>query len=463
MSGSTVGAADASDPMRSDGRASRSSDLTAPLADPLAIEPIGRSLDADVVVPGSKSITNRALVAAALADGTSTLTGVLFADDTEAMLDALGRLGVVLDIDRGREVVVVQGLAGRLPPGPIDLDARLSGTTSRFLLPMLALGAGPYRLDGGAPLRSRPMGDGIDAVRHLGAHVEPVEGGSDRHLPVVVGGGSGVRGGEVTVAGTASSQFLSGLLLAGAAMPAGLTVRVTGGLVSRPYVDMTLRVLAAFGVAARWESEDRLHIAAGGLRAADLHVEPDASAASYFFAAAAICGGRVRVAGLGPDAWQGDVAFVDVLERMGATVTRDADGIEVAVAGPLRGVEVDMGDISDTAQTLAAVAVAAHGPTEVRGIGFIRAKETDRIAAVVTELVRCGIEARATDDGFVIVPGTPAPAVVATYDDHRMAMSFALLGLRWPGIRIADPGCVAKTFPGYWRALDGLRQPATGR
>lgn len=438
-------------------------DPLADLPDPLPVVPVPGPIDADVVVPGSKSITNRALVAAALAEGTSTLSGVLFADDTEAMLDALRVLGVGLHVDRARDAVVVEGLAGHLPSGPLDLDARLSGTTSRFLLPVLALGAGPYLLDGGAPLRARPMADGIDAVRRLGGAVHGAAGGSDRHLPVVVRGGPGVRGGAVTVAGTASSQFLSGLLLAGAAMPDGLDVEVSGGLVSRPYVDMTLRVLATFGVDAHWRDERTLHVAPGGLRAADLRIEPDASAASYFFAAAAICGGRVRVGGLGAEAWQGDVAFVDVLERMGATVRRSPDSIEVLVSGPLDGIDVDMGDISDTAQTLAAVAVAARGATTMRGIGFIRAKETDRIGDVVTELVRCGIEAREIEDGFVVEPGTPRAAVVHTYHDHRMAMSFALLGLRWPGIAIADPGCVAKTFPGYWQALAGLRPPAAGR
>ncbi len=235
-------------------------------------------------------------------------------------------------------------------------------------------------------------------------------------------------------------------------------------LVSPPYVTMTIDVMRAFGaeVTPAADRPNTYAVAASGYEPTEYRIEPDASTASYFFAAAAITGGRVRVEGLGADSSQGDVAFVDVLQQMGAEVERTSDAIEVRGTGRLRGVTVDMGDLSDTAQTLAAVAVFADGPTEVTGIGFIRRKETDRIAAVVTELQRCGIAATETDDGFRIEPGTPQPAVIQTYDDHRMAMSFALLGLQAEGILIADPGCVAKTFPGYWDTLDQLRRPGTG-
>ena len=422
---------------------------------PRRIEPFGGPLDADVRLPGSKSITNRALVAAALATGESHLRGVLLADDTDAMLDGLARLGVDVAVDRDRRTVTIVGTGGRLGAAGVEVDARLSGTTSRFLLPVLGLAPGPVRLDGGAPLRRRPMGESIDALRALGATVEEPEGRG--HLPVVVSGGP-VPGGAVAVRGDASSQFLSGLLLSAPPMADGLEVSVEGPLVSLPYVAMTVAVMRAFGATVHVGGDDRAFAVAGtGYRAADFDVEPDASAASYVLAAAAICGGRVRVAGLGRGALQGDVAFADVLARMGAEVTRTDDAIEVRGTGVLHGVEVDMADISDTAQTFAAVAVFAEGPSEARGIGFIRRKETDRIAAVVTELRRCGIGAEETDDGFRIEPGTPGPAVIETYDDHRMAMSFALLGLRVPGIEIADPGCVAKTFPDYFEVLESMR------
>jgi 3-phosphoshikimate 1-carboxyvinyltransferase len=234
----------------------------------------------------------------------------------------------------------------------------------------------------------------------------------------------------------------------------GLTVELTSPLVSVPYLEMTVAVMAAFGVSA-----DGLRVAPGRYRPTGYRIEPDASAASYFLGAAAITGGRVTVDGLGTGSLQGDVAFADVLERMGARVERGTDRVTVS-GGELHGIDVDMADISDTAQTLAAVAVYADGPTRVRGIGFIRAKETDRIAAVVTELRRAGIDATEDADGFTVYPGTPAPTRFATYDDHRMAMSLALLGLRTPGIEIADPRCVAKTYPGYFRDLAALAPAA---
>jgi 3-phosphoshikimate 1-carboxyvinyltransferase len=270
---------------------------------------------------------------------------------------------------------------------------------------------------------------------------------------------------SVSVRGDVSSQFLSGLLLAAPCMRDGLVVEVTTELVSVPYVEMTLSVMTAFGarVVHDVDSDGRrtISVESGGYRAVERYVvEPDASAASYFFAAAAICGGTVRVDGLGMDSLQGDVAFVDALEQMGCQVERAADHLTVVGASDLRGVEVDFTDISDTAQTLAVVAPFASSPTTITGIGFIRGKETDRIAAVVAELRRCGISAEELPDGIRVAPGAPQPAVVDTYDDHRMAMSFALLGLRAPGIVIRDPGCVAKTFPGYWTALEGLRRTA---
>ncbi|HEY8527214.1 MAG TPA: 3-phosphoshikimate 1-carboxyvinyltransferase [Acidimicrobiales bacterium] len=458
-----------------------------------AVRPVAGPLDATARVPGSKSVTNRALVCAALAPGRSVLTDALFADDTEAMLEGLRALGTRIEADRAAATVAVTG-----PPVPpagevVEIDARLSGTTARFLLPVVALGPGRYRLDGAPPLRARPMADGLAAVRSLGAEV--VEGGEPGHFPVTVTGvGVGLGAGgkaedeaggrrEVVVGGAASSQFLSGLLLSGPAWPGGLRVVTPGRLVSRPYVDMTLAVMRAFGAEVRAaDATDATDVSdagaapvdrgsgapdappaaggwivePGGYHPTTYAVEPDASAASYFFAAAAICGGRVTVEGLGAGSLQGDLAFVDVLARMGCRVHKGETATTVEATGPLRGVDVDMGALSDTAQTLAAVAVFAEGPTRLRGIGFIRHKETDRVGNVVRELRRCGVDAVEEPDGFVVRPGTPHGARIETYDDHRMAMSFALLGLRTPGIEITDPGCVAKTFPGFWDALDAL-------
>ena len=407
------------------------------------IEPLDGPLDADVVLPGSKSITNRALVCAALADGTSELRGALRADDTEAMVGCLAALGARITPDWR-----VHGTGARLRPGPVTVDARMSGTTARFVAPLLALGEGEYRLVGHPQLAARPMGSTFDALRTLGVTVEGAR------LPAVVTAPGGVDGGRIPLPGDVSSQFLSGLLMAAPLMRRGLSIELTTALVSRPYVEMTTTVMAAFGV-----DTDGFTVAPQRYGATTFEVEPDASAASYFFAAAAICGGRVRVRGLDRTSVQGDVAFVDALASMGADV-RDGDGwIEVAGTGELHGIDVDLADLSDTAPTLAVVAACASSPTRVSGIGFIRGKETDRIAAVVAELRRCGVDADEEPDGFVVrpSPGGPRAATIETYEDHRMAMSFAVLGLRVPGIVLDDPGCVAKTFPSFFEVLDSLR------
>jgi 3-phosphoshikimate 1-carboxyvinyltransferase len=439
------------------------SDSASPDAEVFEVEPIGGPVDAVVHLPGSKSLTNRALVVAALAAGTSTLVGVLDADDTAAMVDCLRLLGAEVVHDRSAATMVVHGVGGRPQRGPGDrpvvLAARLSGTTSRFMLAAGALGGGPWTVDGLAPLRARPMADGIDALRQLGAAVDCEQG----RLPATVSGGP-VPGGAVTVAGATSSQFLSGLAMAGACMPQGLEVTVPGPLVSEPYLRMTLAVMDAFGATSSWTPDDLgggvLAVDRGGYRAQRFTVEPDASAASYFMAAAVVCGGTVRVPGIRQSSLQGDAGFAGVLEQMGATVVWGDEGVTVTGSGRLGGITVDLGAMSDTAPTLAAVAVFADGPTEVTGVGFIRHKETDRIGSVVTELGRLGVRAESTDDGFIVHPGPVHPASVHTYDDHRMAMAFAVIGLRVPGVAIADPTCVDKTFPGYFAELDRLRRRA---
>ena len=428
------------------------------LADPLPIEPAAGPLDATVRVPGSKSLTNRALVCAALADGSSTLTGALLADDTEAMLGVLRAVGLPVEVDRDGPAITIRGGAGTLPSTDQVIDVRQSGTTSRFALPLLALGRGQYQVTAHRQMQARPMDGTIDALAQLGARIEAR--GPAGHLPVTIIGGD-VGSGVIEVPGSVSSQFLSGLLLMGPCLPDGLVIEVIGDLVSRPYVELTMSVMAAFGASVDQLGPATFVVAPGGYRATRYAVEPDASAASYPLAAAAICGGRVRVEGLTDEAEQGDVAFASVLGEMGARVTRDASGTEVrATRGDLHGGTFDLTHFSDTAQTLAVVAPFAGSPVSVTGIGFIRRKEIDRITAVATELRRCGIATSIDDDGWTIEPGRPRPAIVQTSEDHRMAMAFALLGLAEPGIHIAGPGCVAKTFPGYWRLLDRLRRTA---
>lgn len=416
------------------------------VSDPRPVATSG-PVDATVTLPGSKSITNRALVCAALAAGRSEIHGALDADDTVAMVRSLRALGV--DVDRRRDVLVVEP-AARFAHA--DVDANQSGTTARFLLPVLALDDQRRLLDGDAQLRARPMHPAFEALRALGVVVE--EGGEPGHLPAAVQGP--VRSGTVSLSGDVSSQFLSGLLLAAPAVDGGLEVQVTTELVSRPYVDMTLAVMRAFGAEID-AADDRWRVAPGRYRPTRYAVEPDASAASYAWAAALVTGGAVTVPGLHRGSLQGDVAFADVLERMGAEVLWHDDAVTVRAGSTLRGIDVDMAHISDTVPTLAVLAVLAEGPTTIHGVGFIRKKETDRIAAPVDELRRCGIDAEATYDGMVIRPGPVQPAVFESYGDHRMAMAFALLGLVVPGVEIRDPDCVAKTFPGYWDLLDSLR------
>src|SRR4051794_23174477 len=313
------------------------------------VEPLASPPDATVRVPGSKSITNRALVCAALAEGTSVLEGALRADDTEAMIGCLRALGIAIEVDGDQ--LTVHGEGGVVPATSASLDVRLSGTTARFILPVTARGRGRFDVDAGAPMRRRPMAPTFDALRSLGVDVE--ERGEPGCLPVTVTS-PGVAGGRVTVSGDVSSQFVSGLLLA------GFDVDLSTELISKPYVEMTRAVMRAFEHAGRYA------------------IEPDASTASYFFAAAAICGGRVTVDGLGSGSLQGDLGFVDFLEAMGATVQRTPQATTVRGTGQLRGIDMDLRDLSDMVPTLAAVAVFADGPTRIRGVGFIRGKESDR-------------------------------------------------------------------------------------
>jgi 3-phosphoshikimate 1-carboxyvinyltransferase len=435
---------------------------TISLPDPYLMIPFGGPINARVRPPGSKSFTNRALCVAALASGTSVLRGVLFSDDTEAMLGCLEALGIATVVDRVACTVTVTGCGGVPTVDGVTLFVRQSGTTARFVVPLAALGHGSVIIDGHEQMRARPNGDLVDGLRQLGVNLESVaeQGEVSGGLPIRMHA-DGVVGGAVTVAGNVSSQYLSGLLLSAPCFAKGLDVTVVGELVSQPYVDMTIATMRAFGAKVEAFGYERFVVAPGGYNSCAYDIEPDASAASYFFGAAAVCGGRVTVEGLGSAAVQGDIAFADILGRMGATIEQTETETTVIVDRQLHGIDVDMADCSDTAQTLAAVAVYAQGPTSIRGIGFIRFKEIDRVSAVVTELQRCGIEARHDPDGFTVQPGSPLPCVIETSNDHRMAMSFSLLGLGAPGISIADPNCVRKTFPNFFPVLESLR-PTSG-
>jgi 3-phosphoshikimate 1-carboxyvinyltransferase len=418
----------------------------------LEITPVTRPVHGRIRPPGSKSITNRALIVAALAEGTSLLRGVLDSDDTRVMAESLRRLGLDLNRDAASAEIRVTGCGGKVPGRSAALYLQNSGTSIRFLTALCALGEGRFQLDGDVRMRERPIAPLVDALRAWGAEIHC---DSRNGCPPVILNAHGLPGGRIEVAGDLSSQYLSALLMAAPCASGSSEIRVVGELVSRPYTDMTIAVMRSFGASIDEPETNVFRISNGGYRATDYAIEPDASAASYFFAAAAVTGGEVTVDGLSQNSVQGDVHFADVLERMGCDVTFSDDSITVA-GGPLRGIEVDMNAISDTAQTLAAIAPFAEGPTRITGVAHMRHKETDRVAALVTELRRLGIDADEHPDGLTIHPGSVQPATVQTYNDHRMAMSFAVTGLRQPGIRIADPGCTAKTYPRFFEDLDRL-------
>lgn len=421
------------------------------MPDSIQIHPARGPLRATIRPPGSKSITNRALVCAALAEGTSVLTGALDSDDTRVMVDSLARLGIPVALSDNRTVLRVAGCGGNIPADCAELFVGNSGTTIRFLTAMVALGNGTYRLDGVERMRERPIGDLVDALKQLG--VEALCESPSGCPPVVIRA-TGLPGGKVMVRGDISSQYLSGLMMAIPAAAGPVELAIDGPLVSQPYVRMTLEVMKSFGITLEASNDlTRFHsIGKQTYQSTDYTIEPDASAASYFWAAAAIAGGSVTVEGLSADSLQGDVGVVDLLEQMGALVVRHSDRITVT-GGKLRGITANMNAVSDMVQTIAAVALFAEGPTEITGVAHNRHKETDRIGALATELRKLGATVDELKDGLRITPGPLRGASIATYDDHRMAMSLALVGLKVRDVKIQEPGCTAKTYPQYFDDL----------
>jgi 3-phosphoshikimate 1-carboxyvinyltransferase len=411
-------------------------------------------LDATVRPPGSKSLTNRALVAAALAAGESRLRGALASDDTRVMAEALSALGC--PVATAGETWRVAGGGGCLRAPPAPLFAGNSGTTARFLTAAATLADGPVVIDGDARMRERPIEDLVVALRGLGARVE-IQGRGG--CPPVRLGGGGLPGGAAEIDARRSSQYVSAVLLAAPYARRDVRLSLVGGaLVSRPYVDLTLQLMREFGADADWTAEGGLRVTAGrGYEARDYGIEPDASAAAYPFCAAAIAGGQVRVEGIPKGSIQADLALLDILERMGCRVERGERAVTVqGPTGRLRGVDVDMNALPDAALALAVVAAFADGPTRIRNVANLRIKETDRLAALETELRKLGAGARAGADSLEIVPGPLHGAEIATYRDHRMAMAFALAGLAVPGVAILDPDCVSKTWPEYFSVLERL-------
>ena len=435
----------------------------------LDIEPIARAAGT-VKMPGSKSISNRVLLLAALARGTTLVRDLLDADDTRVMLEALQRLGVaVAHVTQGIEI---RGVAGDFPVKDADLSLGNAGTAFRPLTAVLALCGGEYRLSGAPRMHQRPIGDLVDALRPLGAHIE--YSGTEGFPPLVVHAGRIRTGARVRVRGDVSSQYLSALLMALPMTGARTEIEVEGELISKPYVEITLNLMRRFGVKVERDGWKTFTIPAGRYASpGEMRVEGDASSASYFLAAGAISGlsggGPVRVEGVGRASIQGDVRFTEVLERMGASISMGENWIECA-AGPgarargrLEPIDADLNHIPDAAMTAAVAALFAGGTSTLRNIASWRVKETDRIAAMATELRKLGATVdEGADSLSVTPPAALRPATIDTYDDHRMAMSFSLAALGGIKVRINDPGCVGKTFPGYFDALASIsrRTPA---
>jgi 3-phosphoshikimate 1-carboxyvinyltransferase len=420
----------------------------------IRVRPPPGPVTATLTPPGSKSLTNRALIIAAMSEGTSHLRGCLDSEDTQVMRAALRRCGVAIDTDATATEVRVVGVGGPLPRvDDIDepIDVATAGTAARFLSAVLAGSPIACTVDGSPRMRERPMEGLLHALRAQGAEILSL--GADDFLPVEIRGAR-LSGGEIRLQRPPSSQFISALLLAAPLAVRPTVVVLEQGTPARPYVDMTLACLRAFGVDARWLDHDVLTVSPAVPQARDYAIEPDASAATYLLALPAIFGGELTIAGLGSTSVQGDARFGEVLARFGATVEQDDSSTRVLGTGTLRGVDLDLGDMPDTTLTAAVVALHATGPTRIRGVEVLRHHESDRIAAGATELRKLGADVVEHEDGLDITPPArlaEGPAI-DTYKDHRMAMAFSLAG----HVTINDPGCVAKTFPKFFDVLAAL-------
>lgn len=430
------------------------------MEDQIEIPCINFPINADVEIPGSKSITNRALMVAALAQGVSTLENALFSDDTHWFSTCLDRLGIPVSSEPDAARFQVTGLGGETPASQADLFVGNAGTAARFITALVALGRGHYRLDGIPRMRERPMGELLAVLQAAGAEVEFE--GQPGYMPYTLHS-RGFGGGHIRLKANQTSQQVSALLMIAPYAQEDTLIEITGELVSRSYIAITRQVMADFGVQVTEPEPNRFQIKAGQ-RYQPRHyiVEPDASNASYFLAAAAVTGGRVRVNHLSAHSCQGDAQFIEVLAAMGCQVRATSDYIEVIGPSQLRGLEVDMNDMSDLVQTLTAIAPFASSPVVIRNVEHIRYKETERIKAVVTELQRLGATVEELADGLKIYPSSLHPAAVETYDDHRMAMAFAVTGLKSPGVSLKQPDCTRKTFPDFFarffQMIEGSRE-----
>ena len=407
--------------------------------------------DGAVIIPGSKSYTHRALILSSLADGDSVLIHALRCEDTERTVQALIKFGIPIFWESNQ--VRVQGKGGKFKATDDRIDVGNSGASMRFLTALAALKNGVTLLDGSERMRKRPIGELLNGLEELGVKAYSQKGND---YPPVIVESQGLKGGTVRIKGEESSQFLSGLLMVAPYALRDVHIEVTGPLASKPYVDITQDVMSAFGVETK-NQRYRSFLVKGGQRylPQTYRIEGDASSASYFFSAAAVCRGRVKVENLNPVTLQGDIGFLKILERMGCSVTHGKDWIEV-LGKELHGVEMDMNEMPDLVPTLAVIAAFAQGKTVIQNIGQLRFKESDRIHALAVELSKMGIQVKEEKDRLEIEGGNPHGAEIETYDDHRLAMSFAIAGLTVPGVKIKGERCVDKSFPGFWEVLQEL-------
>ena len=416
----------------------------------IEIKPV-QNLQATITVPGSKSYTNRALLIAGLTDGECRLEKPLVSDDTKYMIRALKAFGI--SVQEEKEAFIVSGRGGKLSTPEEDILIGNAGTTMRFLTTFSALVPGKTRLDGDERMRQRPLADLLHCLTQMG--VKAVSANGNGCPPIDIAGGE-VPGGEVQLAGDKSSQYLTSILLSAPYFKNDTCIHIQGDLTSKSYADITLDIMKTFGVSVINESYQRFKVKAGDrYNAQTYQVESDWSSASYFLAAAAVTGGEVTLTDINPHSVQGDAQFTSILEKMGCRVEKKSNTLQIK-GNPLKGITINMNNMPDAVQTLAVTALFAEGETVIQGIGNLRIKETDRILALANELTRLGAEVETGEDYLVIRPGDYRGAEIETYDDHRMAMSFAVAGLKIPGIRIKNPTCVEKSFPDFFQRFANL-------
>lgn len=416
----------------------------------IEIKPV-KKLQATVTVPGSKSYTNRALLIAGLTDGECRLEKPLVSDDTKYMILALKAFGI--PVQEEKEAFIISGKGGKLSTPDKDIFIGNAGTTMRFLTTFSALAPGKTRLDGDERMRERPLADLLNCLTQMG--VQAVSANDNGCPPIDISGGE-VPGGEIKLAGDKSSQYLTSVLLSAPYFKNDTCIQIQGDLTSKSYADITLDIMKTFGVHVENESYQRFKVNAGDrYKAQTYKVESDWSSASYFLAAAAVTGGEITLTDINPHSVQGDAQFTSVLEKMGCRVDKKSNTLHIK-GNPLRGITINMNNMPDAVQTLAVTALFAEGETVIQGIGNLRIKETDRISALANELTRLGAGVEAGEDYLIIRPGNYAGAEIETYNDHRMAMSFAVAGLKIPGVRIKGPKCVEKSFPDFFQRFAAL-------